>query len=204
MVKSNSLWNTFFADPEDSKVIRVHMDDPLAVHNLSSKVESFLENTPKKGSPIILCIGTDRSTGDCLGPLTGWRLTSLLHGMEVEIFGTIDQPVHANNLEENLAMIKHKMAVQPVIAIDACLGQLSSVGTILLDQDPLRPGAGLKKTLPPVGDLSLSGIVNIGGFMEFQVLQNTRLSVVFRLSQIIANSIFLALQRRRQVLINSG
>lgn len=184
------------------KVIKVHMDDPLAVHNLSDQVELFLDTTRKQGCPIILCIGTDRSTGDSLGPLTGWRLTTLLHGMKAEVLGTIDRPVHANNLEENLALIKHKMVSHPVIAIDACLGQLSSVGTILLDQDPLRPGAGVKKKLPPVGDLSLSGIVNIAGYMEFAVLQNTRLSIVFKLSQVIANSIFLALERRQKTLAN--
>ena len=36
-------------------------------------------------TPIILCIGTDRATGDCLGPLVGEQLQQL--GIKYKIFG---------------------------------------------------------------------------------------------------------------------
>lgn len=177
--------------PQPNK-LRVHIDDCMAVQKLSGHLAAILSSLPKQGIPIILCIGTDRSTGDSLGPLTGWRLSSLLHGTGVRVMGTVDNPVHAQNLEQNLSSISAASVNQPVIAIDACLGQQDNVGTILLEQQPLRPGAGVSKNLPPVGDISISGIVNIGGFMELQVLQNTRLSMVLKMSQIIANSIYCA------------
>jgi len=47
--------------------------------------------------------------------------------------------------------------------------------------------------LPPVGDMHITGIVNVGGFMEYFVLQNTRLSLVMKMSHIIAEAIFLSL-----------
>lgn len=175
--------------------IRVHIDDCLAVHVLTEELTVMLSDFPKKENPLILCIGTDRSTGDSLGPLTGWRLSSLLHGTGIEIWGTVDNPVHAQNLEQILSAISMKSADRPVIAIDACLGQPNNVGTIILEQQPLKPGAGVCKVLPPVGDISISGVVNIGGFMELQVLQNTRLSTVLKMSQIIANSIYFAVGR---------
>lgn len=56
-------------------------------------------------------------------------------------------------------------------------------------------GAGVNKQLPPVGDIHLTGIVNVGGFMEYFVLQNTRLSLVMRLSDIIATSLYSALKQ---------
>nr|WP_054754135.1 DUF1256 domain-containing protein [Piscibacillus salipiscarius] len=43
---------------------------------------------------IILCIGTDRSTGDSLGPFIGHYL-SLKPLSKLHVYGTIDQPVHA-------------------------------------------------------------------------------------------------------------
>jgi len=179
--------------------LRVHLDDPLAVHKLSRQLSDFLSCSVKKEKPIILCIGTDRSTGDSLGPLTGWRLTSLLHDTGIEVFGTVDNPLHAQNLVQNLSAISEKTSRHPVIAVDACLGQHTNVGTVLLVQEALKPGSGVCKELPPVGDISISGIVNVGGFMELQVLQNTRLSLVLKMSQIIANSIYLAVNKNNKL-----
>jgi len=38
------------------------------------------------------------------------------------------------------------------------------------------------------------GVVNVGGFMEYFVLQNTRLSLVMRMADVIAEGLRLALQ----------
>ena len=44
----------------------------------------------------------------------------------------------------------------------------------------------MNKKLPAVGDLHIHGIVNLNGFMEFFVLQNTRLSLVMKMADVIA------------------
>lgn len=175
--------------------MRVHINDICSIFNLTKKLVSFIEMSEKKEAPHILCIGTDRSTGDSLGPLTGWRLKTLLHGKNISVFGTIDEPVHAQNLEAILKTIKELGPGHSIIAVDACLGNYSHVETILLECKPLRPGAGVNKVLPAVGDISISGIVNVCGFMEYQILQSTRLSLVMKMSQIISNSIYLSLQK---------
>jgi putative sporulation protein YyaC len=170
------------------------MNNPLAVLELAEKLEHHLTRTGKKKAPIICCIGTDRATGDSLGPLTGWRLQTLLQGFNIEIFGTIENPVHATNLPETLAMLTPKMNEHPLIAVDACLGPYANIGTIVFHPGPLKPGTAVKKQLPEVGDIGITGIVNVGGFMELQILQNTRLNTVLKMSQVIANSIYLALR----------
>ncbi|MNY42755.1 hypothetical protein D3C86_1776740 [compost metagenome] len=53
----------------------------------------------------------------------------------------------------------------------------------------MRPGAGVNKQLPPVGDIHMTGIVNVGGFMEYFVLQNTRLSLVMQLGDKIVSAV---------------
>jgi len=56
---------------------------------------------------IILCIGTDRATGDCLGPLVGQSLKDKkLESQGVYIFGTLDEPVHAKNLCQSIEVLK--------------------------------------------------------------------------------------------------
>jgi putative sporulation protein YyaC len=93
------------------------------------------------------------------------------------------------NLAECIAQLNAEHADKTVIAIDACLGQLTSVGVVMCGNGPIMPGAGVGKELPPVGEYFISGIVNVGGFMEYFVLQNTRLSLVVRMADDIAAAI---------------
>ena len=53
---------------------------------------------------IFLCIGSDRATGDSLGPLIGHKLTQSRQ-FRYSVYGTLDQPVHAKNLEATLEKI---------------------------------------------------------------------------------------------------
>ncbi len=184
-----------FFNNQEGDELRVHLYDSLAMSKLSSHLATLLANSRKKNPPVLICIGTDRSTGDCLGPLTGWRLEPLLRRTSIDVYGTIESPVHAQNLEQTLNQLNTKCLTRPVIAIDACLGRNSSVGTVLVKEGSLQPGTGLGKDLPSVGDISISGIVNIGGFMDLQVLQSTRLNLVLKMSQLIAGSIYLAIQK---------
>lgn len=137
---------------------------------------------------IVLCIGTDRSTGDALGPITGSKLI-LSQPEGFTIFGNLEEPVHALNLKETIELIKNKFPGSGIIAIDSSLGQIDSVGTIQIKNGPLKPGAGVKKDLPEIGHFHITGIVNVGGFMEFFVLQNTRLNLVVKMSDLICSGI---------------
>lgn len=162
---------------------------PLSYIYFAEQFTSIFEKTCYNyySDTVIFCIGTDRSTGDCLGPLVGHKLRDIKIE-NVHIFGSLDEPVHAKNLSlylEKLNCFKNPF----VIAIDACLGKTDRIGYINIKEGPLCPGAGLNKKLPSVGNLSITGIVNVGGFMEVMVLQNTRLSIVMNMANIIAGGI---------------
>lgn len=169
---------------------RIHIDDPLAVsifsHNLSHRLKE-LQARPET-EIILLCIGTDRSTGDCLGPLVGSKMDTLNQNM-FTIYGTLDQPVHAANLNEVIKEINQTHPDAMIIAIDACLGHLENVGYINIGNGSLQPGAGVNKDLPRVGSIYVTGIVNVGGFMEYLVLQNTRLNLVMRMADVMVQGL---------------
>ncbi|MDR3586763.1 MAG: spore protease YyaC [Desulfosporosinus sp.] len=141
-----------------------------------------------------ICIGTDRATGDCLGPLVGTNLKRLGYS----VLGTIDEPLHALNLIQELQKVSIIHDQDLVLAIDACLGRLEDIGTITLANFPLRPGAGVHKDLPPVGNISIMGIVNMGGFLELQILQCTRLNTVMKLAADITHLIWQAIPSSRR------
>lgn len=130
---------------------------------------------------VFLCIGSDRATGDCLGPIIGYKL-SKLRQQNFYVYGTLEDPVHAKNLKDTIAMIYQKHEDAFVIAIDASLGKSDHIGYITLGEGPLKPGAGVAKDLPAVGDLFITGIVNFSGLLDHMLLQTTRLNVVMSLA----------------------
>lgn len=138
---------------------------------------------------IILCIGTDRSTGDSLGPLVGYKLKHLSTN-KVYVYGTLENPVHAKNLSDTLSKINCYFLNPYIIAIDSCLGSLNNIGKIFIKKGPLLPGLALNKDLPPIGEMNITGIVNISGSFEYLVLQNTRLNTVMNLADSISRGIY--------------
>ena len=152
---------------------------------LSIRLKSII-NTKKKPNQeiIILCIGSDRSTGDSLGPLIGYKLSKFAFN-NVFIYGSLNNPINAVNLEFAITFIKNFHSNPYIIAIDASLGRNDHVGCITLAEGPLRPGLGVKKELPKVGSLHITGIVNAAGSKDNLLLQTTRLSTVMTLADVI-------------------
>ncbi len=137
---------------------------------------------------VTVCIGTDRSTGDSLGPLVGTKLEKMNLG-RLHVYGTLSDPVHAVNMKDKLKDIQHLHKNPFIIAVDACLGRVKSVGSFQIGDGPLKPGAGVQKDLPEIGDVHINGIVNVSGFMEYFVLQNTRLHLVMSMANVLAEGL---------------
>lgn len=137
---------------------------------------------------IFLCIGTDRSTGDSLAPLIGYKLQNLKY-KNVYVYGCLEDTVNAQNIENIVTEIHNKFNNPFIVAIDACLGQMDHVGYMTVSDKPIKPGSGVGKNIAPVGNISITAIVNFGGFMDFLILQNTRLNIVMKLADIISESI---------------
>lgn len=138
---------------------------------------------------VFLCIGSDRATGDCLGPIIGYKLSKIALSTNIHIYGTLEHPVHAKNLKETIDLIYQTHDNAFIVAIDASLGKSNHVGYITLGECPLKPGAGVDKDLPAIGDISITGIVNFSGFLDHMLLQTTRLNIVMSLADTICQAI---------------
>ncbi|PWK16595.1 spore protease YyaC [Tumebacillus permanentifrigoris] len=169
---------------------KVDHNEPRAAQSLAERLFSYVQEHGPARQVVIVCIGTDRSTGDALGPLVGSKLSARVDDHPfVTVYGTLESPVHAVNLKDTIQEIQGRYTNPFVIAVDACLGQIQSVGLVTIGNGPLKPGAGVNKVLPEVGNIHVTGIVNVGGFMEYFVLQNTRLSIVMRMADCIADGL---------------
>ncbi|NEW09231.1 spore protease YyaC [Paenibacillus sp. SYP-B3998] len=130
-----------------------------------------------------VCIGTDRSTGDALGPLVGSALKEAGYPF---VIGTLEAPCDASNMVVRLSEIPQGSVV---IAIDACLGQKQSVGLYQISNQPLLPGKSVGKRLPPVGDYTIAAMVNADGPKQYAILQTTSLHRVLAMAREVTDAI---------------
>ena len=133
---------------------------------------------------IVICIGSDRYTGDSLGPLVG---SHLKESSECIVYGSLEGPVHAGNLVETIEKIRYQYYNPLVIAVDACLGKINEIGNIEIWEGSLQAGIAVGNKLPSVGNISIIGVVNGGGMVGYHELQTAPLSNVMKLSKIIGN-----------------
>jgi putative sporulation protein YyaC len=169
--------------------IDVRGDDPRAVDALSEALGQVLSDRGGVNRPVVFaCIGTDRSTGDALGPLVGQWLVRSGYDRQ-RVLGTLEDPLHALNLRHRIGAFDAYPQPPLIVAIDAALGSPDAVGLISLRNRGLRPGHGVGKMLPRVGDIAITATVNIAaGAHDAHVLQSTRLFVV----QVLAKTIGVA------------
>ena len=69
---------------------------------------------------IILCIGSDRSTGDSLGPVIGHKFKDFI-SPGLYLLGDLNQPIHAANLNHCIKSIQKTPDNPFILAIDASL-----------------------------------------------------------------------------------
>lgn len=162
-------------------------DDSWALSKFQTDFYTHLQKKCKKNQPLVLiCIGSDRATGDCLGPLVG---QSLIDSPVYSVYGTLQSPVHAKNLDHTMELIYTSHKNPFIIAIDSCLGCEEHVGYITLSSMPLCPGKGVFKNLPSIGDISITGIVDRFSEANHETIQTTRLQTVFYLASFITHGI---------------
>jgi putative sporulation protein YyaC len=140
-----------------------------------------------KNEVIVINIGTDKCIGDTLAPLVG----TLLEGYDIgfKVYGNLDHPIHALNLDERVSEIKNNHPNAFIIGIDAGLGDRKSIGEIVMKDSPINPGKGVGKTLQEVGDVS---IVGIGGDADdgFWIMEKSiRLNLVYKMAKRISEII---------------
>lgn len=161
---------------------KVHYENHDAHIKIANEVKKYI-----KKNTIIICVGTDKCIGDCLGPLVGSLLIE--NKFPLPVFGTLESPIHALNIEEKLNYINKLHPNSDILGIDACLGDESSIGEIHTRDYPIHPGKGVGKRLPEVGHHSIIGIVDSSDNAIFFTNRSIRLYLVMEMAKIIVKSL---------------
>lgn len=172
----------------DSLGLRINYLDKNACEDLADYISQFLQE-----KTLIICIGTDKCIGDCLGPLVG---TSLIkNDFPYPVIGTLENPAHAINLESILNNVKMKYPNYFTIAIDACLGYDDCIGDIQVKLGPVHPGKGVGKALPYVGNISIVGVVDTIDNSDMFSIRSTRLSFIMSMADVISKALIMAAKK---------
>ena len=126
------------------------------------------KSTPEGASPVILCIGSDLSVGDSLGPVTGTKLKQQLAGLNCYVYGTLAKPITAHEVKYMNDFLRLTHPASPIIAIDAAVGNAGDIGLIRV--------AG-------------RGIIAEQSVFNYSLFSATRLNVVYKMSEIIADGV---------------
>jgi putative sporulation protein YyaC len=148
-------------------------------YNLIFEIKNYINK-----DTVIVCIGTDKCIGDCLGPLVGTILTE--NFFPLPVYGTLSSPIHALNISERLDEIYSSHPNASIIGVDACLGDEDDIGEIRIRDYAIRPGKGVGKELPEVGMASVIGIVDSSDSSELFFSRSIRLSFIMNMAKIIS------------------
>lgn len=159
----------------------------LAPGGVCLALKKMLKNS--EAAPVILCIGSDLSVGDSLGPVTGTKLKERLAGTNCYVYGTLSRPITAHEVKYMNDFLKATHPASPVIAIDAAVGLAGDIGLIKIARRAIKPGSGANKRLAKVGDISIMGIIAEKSVFNYALFSATRLNVVYKMSEIIAEGV---------------
>ena len=158
-------------------------DEKNIVSKISYKLSEMLEGE----LPIIVCIGTDATIGDCLGPLCGTFIES--KRKDLFVYGSLNKTVTAKEIRTMTSFIGKVHPRSKVLAIDAAVGRASDVGSFKISAAPIKPGLGANKDLPAIGDVSIIAIISEKTKNNYDFMNMTRLSPVFGFAKIISDAI---------------
>ncbi len=159
-----------------------------------NKVAAALtEVLPSGKEAVVLAIGSDRVTGDCLGPLVGY----LLQSSGLKVYGSLRSPVTALGVEETYDNIKKRHPKAVVIAVDSAVGEDCEIGEVRAIGRGLRPAAAMGKKLRCVGDASVIGVVSAKR-MGAKGLGQVRLGDVYKMAHIVARAIEISVNAKQK------
>ena len=150
--------------------------------NINGGIAEYIyENIKNSGKEdvVLVNVGTDLIVGDCLGPLIGSNVTDKIRN--IKVYGTLDNLIHARNINYHIDTISKLQEHSYIIAIDSCIGNHEDIGAVILSNRPVKPGAAFRDDLPSVGDCSVKGVVSSNKeFSSF--VSSVRLSLVFNIA----------------------
>lgn len=166
----------------------------VSIYNQQDKArlaEELKDKITNANAPVFMCIGTEKVFSDSLGPRVG-TLLNLAMREPLFVYGLIEKNITAENLCKSYEFIKSMHPDNPIVVIDAGVGEQAQLGNVQLCDGGILPGAATNKNLPEIGDVGIVGIVAERGMGDFYTLNSSKDKLVSDVAQFIAEAILAA------------
>ena len=117
---------------------------------------------------LFLCIGSEKISGDCIGPIVGTLLKEK-YKIPYPVFGTEENSVNGKNVSEYVRLIKEYFPAHKIIAVDAAVGEEKDLWTLKYRVGGVRAGGAINADSEYVGEV---GILAVVGRKKGDVLEN--------------------------------
>ncbi len=168
----------------------------VSIYNSTDKArlaEQLKDKLTNANPPVYMCIGTEKVFSDSLGPRVGTLLNLAMYA-PMFVYGLTEQNITAENLCKSYEFIKSMHPDNPVVVVDAGVGEADQLGKVQLCDGGILPGAATNKNLPEIGDVGIVGIVAEKGMGDFYTLNSAKDKLVSEVAQFIAEAILVATQ----------
>lgn len=170
-------------------IVRVKVGETSSLETLSNAWREIFFFNQKV---VFICVGTPRLIGDSVAPLIGSYLENSVP--DLPVFGTVDDPITAINLEDTVRGLKGLYSDHKIIAVDVCVSLPTKVGDIYIKEEKLKPGRALSKSLKAFGHykfcVNVSPRTDGGGVKEIvKSLQEVSSEEVKKMVSLMAESI---------------
>lgn len=118
---------------------------------------STIQKRKKTNKIMLLSIGTNLVLFDQYGPKVGDLLKNSLLPNNITCYGNMLTPIHALNLKSFIHEHKNDLKQSLVITIDAGIAYKEKLGSIHMFPYGIKPGEGVDKRLPCIGDCGIIG-----------------------------------------------
>lgn len=137
---------------------------------------------------LFLCIGSEKISGDSLGPMVGTLLKEK-YKVPYPVIGTEEHPVNGINISRYKEHIKKYFPTHKIVAIDAALGEEKDLWSIRFREGGIKAGGAVGTNNTMIGDVGILGVVGEKGVNAMQTLLNASFPSVVNLAERIANTI---------------
>ncbi len=163
---------------------------------LSNKIINVINKKNIKNPQLeILCIGTDRITGDSLGPIVGSNINEYINKeniKNVNVLGSLEKPLN------NITINEYKKSEgKVVIVIDSAVSNTYKIGEIVTKENNIIIRNALKDDKIIPSDICIKAVVSRDledEELNFIMLQNVKLNIVMNLSKKISEELIKAIE----------
>ncbi len=138
---------------------------------------------------LFLCIGSEKISGDSIGPIVGSLLKSK-YNLPFPVLGTEEKPVNGINLPHYIKNIRECFPNHKIIAIDSAVGDKKDLWTIKFKKGGVVAGGAVNSKNPRIGDIGILAVVGEKGDDVLSTLLQSPLNKVEELAEKIAKLIY--------------